>query len=124
MFLVPHPTTSMATFEYIMEALEKGDYIILYLHFALVFIIAFAILHFKLLYWNTKQYLLYKKSDAYKALIKSNGQISIMALPLTYTMSINVGFVLGAVLYQIYGVLLSICFRLHLLDLLLMDILL
>ena len=28
-------------------------------------------------------------------MIKSNGQISIMALPLTYTMSINVGFVLG-----------------------------
>ena len=28
------------------------------------------------------------------ALIKSNGQISIMALQLTYTMSINVGFVL------------------------------
>ena len=97
MFLVPHPTTPMATFEYIMEALEKGDSISFISSFALVFIIAFAILHFKLLYWNTKQYLLYKKSDAYKALIKSNGQISIMALPLTYTMSINVGFVLGAV---------------------------
>src|SRR5574344_2065920 len=97
MFLVPHPTTPMATFEYIMEALEKGDAISFISSFALVFIIAFAILHFKLLYWNTKQYLLYKKSDAYKALIKSNGQISIMALPLTYTMSINVGFVLGAV---------------------------
>src|SRR5574344_375552 len=97
MFLVPHPTTPMATFEYIMEALEKGDAISFISSFALVFIIAFAILHFKLLYWNTKQYLLYKKSDAYKALIKSNGQISIMALPLTYTMSINVGFVLSAV---------------------------
>ncbi len=32
-----------------------------------------------------------------KILIRSNAQISIMALPLTYTMSINVGFVLGAV---------------------------
>ena len=72
------------------------------------FIIAFAILHFKLLYWNTKQYLLYKKSDAYKALIKSNGQISIMALPLTYTMSINVGFVLGAGLSHLLAPLLSL----------------
>ena len=55
MFLVPHPTTPMATFEYIMEALEKGDYISFISSVALVFIIAFAILHFKLLYWNTKQ---------------------------------------------------------------------
>ena len=47
MFLVPHPTTPMATFEYIMEALEKGDAISFISSFALVFIIAFAILDTK-----------------------------------------------------------------------------
>ena len=97
MFLVPHPTTPMATFEYIFSALEKGDYISFISAFALVFILAFALIHFKLLIWNTKQFLLYKKSPAYKSLIESNAQISLMTLPLTYTMSINVGFVLGAV---------------------------
>ncbi len=97
MFLVPHPTTPMATFEYIFSALEKGDYISFISAFALVFILAFALIHFKLLIWNTKQFLLYKKSPAYKSLIESNAQISLMTLPLTYRMSINVGFVLGAV---------------------------
>ncbi len=97
MFLVPHPNTPMATFEYVFAALEKGDYISFIVAFSLVFIIAFALLHFKLLIWNTKQFLLYKKSESYKNLISSNAQISLMTLPLTYTMSINVGFVLGAV---------------------------
>ncbi|QKF73208.1 putative membrane protein [Aliarcobacter faecis] len=97
MFLVPHPTTPMATFEYIFQALEKGDYISFITAFSLVFIFAFALIHFKLLIWNTKQFLLYKKSESYKSLITSNGQISLMTLPLTYTMSINVAFVLGAV---------------------------
>ncbi len=97
MFLVPHKDTPMATFEYVFEALQKGDYISFIVAFSLVFIIAFSLLHFKLLIWNTKQFLLYKKSDGYKTLINSNGQISLMTLPLTYTMSINVAFVLGAV---------------------------
>lgn len=97
MFLVPHPNTPMATFEYVFLALQKGDWLSFVTAFSLVFIIIFAFLHFKLLIWNTKQFLLYKKSDSYKSLIESNAQISLMALPLTYTMSINVGFVLGAV---------------------------
>lgn len=97
MFLVPHPNTPMATFEYILEALKKGDYISFISAFALVFIVFFAIVHFKLLFWNTKQYFLFKKSPSFEALIKSNAHISLMTLPLTYTMSINVGFILGAI---------------------------
>lgn len=97
MFLVPHPNTPMATFEYIFEALKRGDYISFISAFALVFIVFFAVLHFKLLIWNTKQYFLFKKSPSFEALIKSNAHISLMTLPLTYTMSINVGFILGAV---------------------------
>lgn len=97
MFLVPHPTTPMATYDYIMPALLKADWLSFVISFSLVFIIAFAFLHFKLLIWNTKQYNLYKKTDAYKSLINSNAQISLMTLPLTYAMTINVCFVLGAV---------------------------
>lgn len=97
MFLIPHPDTPMATFEYIMEALLRGDWLSFVSAFSLVFIIAFAFFHFKLLIFNTKQFLQFRKTEAYQALIKSNGQISLMTLPLTYTMSINVGFVLGAV---------------------------
>lgn len=97
MFLIPHPTTPMATFEYVFATLEKGDCLAFITAFSLVFILAFALLHFKLIIWNTKQFLLYKKTKAYEALINSNAQISLMTLPLTYAMTINVCFILGAV---------------------------
>ena len=97
MFLVPHPTTPMATYDFIMPALMKADWLSFVISFSLVFIVVFAFLHFKLLIWNTKQFNLYKKTDAYKSLINSNAQISLMTLPLTFAMTINVCFVLGAV---------------------------
>jgi hypothetical protein len=97
MFLVPHPNTPMATFDFIMPVLLKGDWLSLVASISLVFIIAFAFFHFKLLIWNTKQYNLYKKTASYKELINSNSQITLMTLPLTYAMTINVCFVLGAV---------------------------
>ena len=97
MFLVPHPNSPMATYDFIMPALLKGDWLSFVASFSLVFIIAFTFLHFKLLFWNTKQFLLYKKSKAYEELLSSNSQITLMILPLTYAMTINVCFILGAV---------------------------
>ena len=97
MFLVPHPNTPMATYDFIMPALIKGDWLSFVVAFSLVFIIAFAFLHFKLLIWNTKQFNLYKKTAAYEELINSNSQITLMTIPLTFAMTINVCFVLGAV---------------------------
>jgi hypothetical protein len=94
MFLVPHPNTPMATYDFIMPALLKGDWLSFIVSFSLVFIIAFAFLHFKLLIWNTKQFNLYEKTAAYKELINSNSQITLMTIPLTYAMTINVCFVL------------------------------
>jgi hypothetical protein len=97
MFLVPHPNTPLATYDFVVSALLKGDWLSLVTSFSLVFIIAFAYLHFKLLVWNTKQFNLYKKSKNYEDLLNSNSQITLMTIPLTYTMTINVCFILGAV---------------------------
>lgn len=97
MFLVPHPKTPMATFDSVYPALLKGDWLSYVVAIALVFILVFAFFHFKLLIFNTKQFLLFKKSDKFKELIGTNAEISLMALPLTYAMTINVFFVLGAV---------------------------
>ena len=96
MFLVPHPNTPLATYDFVVSALLKGDWLSLVTAFSLVFIIAFAYLHFKLLVWNTKQFNLYKKSKNYEDLLNSNSQITLMTIPLTYTMTINVCFILGA----------------------------
>lgn len=97
MFLVPHKGSPMATFDFIYPELLKGTWLSAIIVISLLFIILFATLHFKLLIWNIKQFNLYKKSDAYKILKESNTEITLITLPLTFAMTINVCFVLGAV---------------------------
>ncbi|WP_108060884.1 TsoY family (seleno)protein [Poseidonibacter lekithochrous] len=97
MFLVPHKGSPMATFDFIYPELLKGTWLSAIIVISLLFIILFATLHFKLLIWNIKQFNLYKKSDSYKILKESNGEITLITLPLTFAMTINVAFVLGAV---------------------------
>lgn len=97
MFLVPHKGSPMATFDFIYPELLKGTWLSAIIVVSLLFIILFATLHFKLLIWNIKQFSLYKKSDSYKILKESNTEITLITLPLTLAMTINVCFVLGAV---------------------------
>ncbi len=97
MFMVPHEGVPMATFEFIYPVLLKGTWLSFLSAFCLVFIIAFAVWHFKLLIWNIKQYNAFKETDAYETMKNSNAEVTLMALPLTFTMTINVCFVLGAV---------------------------
>ncbi|GGD34070.1 hypothetical protein GCM10012288_05060 [Malaciobacter pacificus] len=97
MFLVPHPKVPLATFDFVMPALLKGDWLSIVVGISLVFILVFAFFHFKLLIFNVKQFNLYKKSESYNKLINSNSQVTLMAIPLTFAMTINVCFVLGAV---------------------------
>lgn len=97
MFLVPHKGSPMATFDFIYPELLKGTWLSAIIVVSLLFIILFATLHFKLLIWNIKQFNLYKKTDSYKILKESNGEITLITLPLTLAMTINVCFVLGAV---------------------------
>ncbi len=97
MFLVPHEGVPMATFDFIMPKLLEGTWLSFVIAFSLVFILVFAYFHFKLLIWNTKQFNLFKNTNKYKELVNSNSEITLMTMPLTYTMTINVCFVLGAV---------------------------
>jgi hypothetical protein len=97
MFLVPHKGVPLATFDFVYPALLKGDWLSFVVAFSLVFIIAFAFFHFKLLIWNSKAHLAFKKTEEYNQLRNSNAEISLMAIPLTFAMTINVCFVLGAV---------------------------
>lgn len=97
MFLVPHKGSPMATFDFIYIAILQANYISVIAIISLFFILVFSTIHFKLLIWNVKQYLLYKHSESYKILVTSNAEVSLMALPLTFAMTINVSFVLGAI---------------------------
>ncbi|OCL85105.1 hypothetical protein AAW30_00249 [Arcobacter porcinus] len=94
MFLVPHPNSPITTFWDIFKILGKGDYITFITTFSLVFVVAFAVIHYKLLILNTKQFLIYRKTDSYKELFSTNKQVTLMAIPLTYTVSILLAFIL------------------------------
>lgn len=97
LFMVPHPKVPLATFDFVFPALLKGDLLSLVIAFCLVFILGFAYLHFQLLVVNIKAFNEFKATEAYKNLKNSNNEVSLMAIPLTFAMTINVCFVLGAV---------------------------
>jgi hypothetical protein len=97
LFLTPHPDAPMATFNHLWPLLTGGDLLVSALIALDLAVIAFfAFLHFRLLAWNIREYALFKKTEAFRTLMKSNTEITLMAIPLTLAMSINVMFVLGA----------------------------
>ncbi|WP_419769677.1 MAG: TsoY family (seleno)protein [Candidatus Marinarcus sp.] len=97
MFLVPHKGVPMATFDFIYPVILQGNWLSVVSVLAMIFILVFSFLHFKFLIWNTKQFNLFKKTEKFEKLKNSNDEISLMTIPLTYAMTINVCFVIGAV---------------------------
>lgn len=97
MFLIPHKDAPMATFNHIYPYLMAGNTVSALVAISLTAILMLAFYHFKLLIWNIKQYKAYQQTEACTQLKCSNAEVTLMAIPLTLTMSINVFFVLGAV---------------------------
>ncbi|WP_006788116.1 TsoY family (seleno)protein [Thiorhodospira sibirica] len=97
MFMVPHPDTPMITFNHLWPILT-GDNLWLagLIALNLLAVAFFAVLHFRLLAWNLREFMLFRRTPAFDKLRQSNGKISLMAVPLTLAMTINVCFVLGA----------------------------
>ncbi|MEJ2426868.1 MAG: hypothetical protein P8101_20935, partial [Candidatus Thiodiazotropha sp.] len=97
MFMVPHPQTPMVTFEAIRPLLV-GDNRLLsaLLALDLLAVLLFAFVHFQLLLRSLRAYRRFRQTPAYNDLRQGNDEVSLMAIPLTLSMSINVIFVLGA----------------------------
>lgn len=97
LFMTPHAGTPIPTWDSI-SAVFTGDNTILQVlsGAALAGVALFAVLHVRLLVWNIVEYQRYKHTDSFQKLQQSNSEVQLMAIPLTYAMSINVGFVLGA----------------------------
>ncbi len=96
MFMIPHRGVPMTTFDFFYPSLVKGDWFSIVCVISALGIIYFAGVHFKLLVWNIKQFNLYKQTSAYQTLLDSNSEVTLMSIPLTFSMTINVCFVLGA----------------------------
>lgn len=97
MFWVPHPTTPIPTFESLAALFATGP---LWLQavtlLALAGVVIFAALHIALLAWNLREMARFRRTEGYRRLLDSNNEVQLMAQPLTLAMTINVGFILGA----------------------------
>jgi hypothetical protein len=97
MFMIPHPQTPMVTFEAILPVLMGENRLLSALLVVdLLAVLLFAFVHFHLLAKSLRAYWRFRRTPAYASLRQSNGEVSLMAIPLTLSMSINLVFVLGA----------------------------
>ncbi|CAA6805293.1 MAG: Unknown protein, partial [uncultured Thiotrichaceae bacterium] len=97
MFLTPHPDTPIPTFESWTTVFKNGDPLIQgMIGLAISGIILFSLLHLRVLFWNVNEYRQFRKTTAFEKLTSSNAEVQLMAMPLTFAMSINVSFILGA----------------------------
>lgn len=98
MFLIPHPDFGMPTFEHIVPYI-MGDNLLISALVILVLltIVYFLMKHFRLLIWNIKEFNQFKKTEAFTQLKNSNAEVTLMAVPLTLSMSINGLFIIGMV---------------------------
>ncbi|MEA3409983.1 MAG: hypothetical protein U9R74_00390 [Pseudomonadota bacterium] len=98
MFMVDHAGMPMVTFDHLYPLLVGENVVVASLVGAgMVFILAFALLHYRLLLWNILEYRRFRKTDRFLEVRASNDEITLMAIPLTLAMSINVSFIVGAV---------------------------
>lgn len=97
LFWVPHPGQPVPVFEDISAAFAANDWP-MQTAIAVAGVLFFSMLHLRLLVWNIAGYRVFRKSDSFGPFRNSNAETQLLALPLTYAMSINVGFVLGLVL--------------------------
>ena len=98
MWLTPHPGSPIPTFATLTAAWADGDLLTRsIIAVGVAGVAAFALLHFRLLVWNFAQRSRWMKTTAYQALKSSNAETQLLAAPLATAMSVNVGFIVGAV---------------------------
>ncbi|MES9941946.1 MAG: hypothetical protein ABW104_10915 [Candidatus Thiodiazotropha sp. 6PLUC2] len=97
MFMLPHPQTPMVAFDAIQGVLMGANPLAaLLLALDLLAVVGFAFAHFHLLAKSLIAFRRFRRTSAYEALRKGNSEVSLMAIPLTISMSMNVVFVLGS----------------------------
>ena len=98
LFWVPHPGKPVPVYSDWVSYFQTSDFgeqgIIV---IALLGIILFGWLHFSWLYLNFKEFRDFKAKGGVEKIIGTNAHTQMMAMPLTYAMSINVAFIIALV---------------------------
>ncbi|MFA5041570.1 MAG: hypothetical protein WC464_08065 [Bdellovibrionales bacterium] len=98
MWMTPHQGSPIPSFGSLMAALQGGGVLIPSLVvIGMAGVALFSAYHVGLLVWNVRRFWAWKDTLAYSELRRSNGETQLMALPLTYAMTINVLFIACAI---------------------------
>lgn len=98
MWMTPHAGQPIPSFSTLMAAFQTGSLAMQALiAVSLAGIVVFSVLHVRLLIWNFSRYNAWKQTEAAQKLRTGNAETQLMAIPLTLAMSVNVGFIVGAV---------------------------
>ena len=99
MFMTPHKGVAMPTFDTLMTYFNKTTiYGKVGMVLVLIAVLFFAYKHISLVIKNTIAFNQFKKSEEYTKIKGTLAEVTLMAAPLTYAMTINVLFILGAIL--------------------------
>lgn len=96
MFMLPHKGFPIPVYEHLVAGLNGPAWQQGLVVFSLAGIVWFSLQHLNLLFWNIREFSMFSKTAAYQQLKAGNAEVQLMALPLTYGMTINVMFILGA----------------------------
>jgi len=107
MFMTPHKGVPMPTYDTIMAYFNKTTmYGKAGIVFVLIAVLYFAYKHLLLVVKNVIAFNNYKKTQEYANIKGTLDEVTLLAVPLTYAMTINVFFVLGAMLVPgLWGVI-------------------
>ncbi len=97
-FLLPHES-GIISFDQLWPVLSgEPSMKAFWIGLCLFVVFALSLLHIALMIWNTREFSLFKKTDAYHKLRNSSAEISLMVVPLTMSMTVNVLFVNSSLL--------------------------
>jgi len=92
-FMVPHPDAPVVTIDHLWPILSRGNPLAGALAgLALLAMLAFSLLHLRLVLWNLLAFRRFQGSEAYLRLRASPAETSLLSIPLTLAMSVNVLF--------------------------------
>lgn len=97
-FMVGHPDSAMVTFNDLWPIVTDGHPLAgAMVGSAMLGIAFFSLLHLRLLAWNLLELFRFRSTAAYRELRRSNDDATLMTLPLTLAMAVNVLFVSAVV---------------------------
>ena len=98
-FMIPHKGVEMVSIDHILPYILKGNAISGLILLAMIVTLFFIFKHFELLLWNVKEYRKFKITDGYSKLKQTNSEVTLMAIPLTFGMSMNAFFIIAAITF-------------------------